>query len=372
MRRDHSGDGVKDFEFRQRASQRASAKRLRAIGAWAKSQERERARAEKQSQRAYVAAQKENIRSKQEEIARDIEAKNRELAEHVDLLQKILEHTLSVDDTISFDALKVKEDFPPLSIPEHLMKKNRPPDKNMFSAKPLNWFTKLCPKAEQRNDRKRREAEEKYKEATKNWENQEAIRTSEIDKLKKEYEEKKKTFLLESQKHNQEIDQLKQSYFDGDPDAILYYNELVLDRSEYPNEFTHDFVLSYDVEGKTLNISFDFPPLSIIPTLKELKYIKRENTLKEIPRKDTEISSIYKNTIAAMALRTVHEIFEADQASHITTIEFEGQSDLLDKATGQEIRLFVSTTKDQFSKINLALVDKMACLKELRGRFASV
>lgn len=372
MRREHSGDGVKDFEFRQRASQRASAKTLRQALAWGRQQERERTRTERQAQRTFITAQKENIRLKQEEISRDVEAKNRELAEHVAALQKILEHTLSVNDTISFDTLKVNEDFPPLSVPEHLMKKNRPPDKNMFSVKPLNWFTKLFPKAEERHDRKRREAEEKYREATKIWEKQETIRTSEIDKLKKEYEEKKRTFLLESQKHNQEIAQLKQSYFDGDPASILHYNELVLDRSEYPDEFTHDFVVSYDIEGKILNISFDFPPLNIIPQLKELKYIKKENVLKEIPRKDTEINSIYRNIIAAMALRTIHEVFEADQASHICTVEFEGQSDLIDKASGQKIKLLISTTKDQFSKINLALIDTLTCFKELGGRFSSV
>ena len=61
---------------------------------------------------------------------------------------------------------------------------------------------------------------------------------------------KKDGFLVEAQKHNQEVDSIRESYFKGDPDAILYYNELVLERSDYPDDFTHEFAVAYDIQEK--------------------------------------------------------------------------------------------------------------------------
>ena len=368
----NSGDGDKAYERRSRASQRASSKRMRDLGAWSKRQEKEQLRAERQAQRENISAQKENLRLRQEEIINSVEEKNKELSEHIDSLRKVLEHTLAVNDVISFDTLKVKEEYPPFAPPLNLIRKYYPPSKTNFTVNPLNWFTRLIPGAEKRYGRKVRETEENYNAAVKKSKKQEAERNAAIEKLKKEYEEKKTAFLVEAQKHNQEVDSIRESYFKGDPDAILYYNELVLERSDYPDDFTHEFAVAYDIQEKTLRIEYEFPPVSIIPTIKELKYIKKDNQLKEIPRKDTEINSLYKDIISAITLRSLHEIFEADQGSHISAIEFKGHSDLIDKATGQKIKLPLTTTKETFNKINLALIDKMTCLKELGGKFSSI
>lgn len=368
MRRDHSGDGIKDYEFRQRASQRASGKRLRAVNAWAKGLERERARAEKQMQRANIAAQKENIRSKQEEITRDVEEKNHAIAQHIETLQRILLHTLSVDDTISFDSLKIKEECPVFSPPINLLKKRYPPDKGGFLVKPLNWFTRLLPGSEERYKRKLKEADEKYQQAFHQFEKEEVARQNELEKVKQEYETNKATFLAEAQQHNQDVENMRTLYQKGDPDAIIHYNELVLERSEYPDDFPQEFDTAYDPDEKALRLEYKLPPISIIPTLKELKYMKKNNELKEIQRKDTEINSLYKDIVMAITLRSLHEVFEADQGSHIGVVEFEGDSELVDKASGRYMKVCVSASKEEFAKINLALIDKLTCFKELGGK----
>lgn len=336
-----------------------------------RARQKELERVQRQAERGRITIEKEKIRLMQEDIIRDIEEKNLEISQQVEFLKKILEHTLSVDDTISFESLKVKEEYPPFSPPINLIKKYYPPSKTNFTVNPLNWFTRLIPGAEKRYGRKVREAEEKYNDAVKKSKKQEAERNAELEKLKKEYEEKKTVFLLDAQKHNQEVEKMRELYSKGDPDAILYYNELVLERSDYPDDFTHEFAVAYDIQEKTLRIEYKFPSVSIIPTFKELKYIKKDNQLKEIPRKDTEISNLYQDIIIAITLRSLHEIFEADQGSHISSIEFEGHSDLIDKATGQKIKLFLTTTKETFNKINLALIDRMKCFKEIGGKLSA-
>lgn len=308
----------------------------------------------------------------QEEVIRDIEEKNHEIGQHIEMLQRILEHTLSIDDTISFDSLKVKEEYPIFSPSVNLLKKKYLPDKGGFSVKPLNWFTRLFPGAENRYKRKLKEAEEKYWQAVSQFEKEEVVRKNELEKMKKEFEEKKAAFLLEAQKHNQEVDRMRDLYSKGDPDAIIYYNELVLERSEYPDEFPQEFNTAYDSGEKALRIEYKLPPLNVIPSIKELKYLKKNNELKEIQRKDTEISNLYKDIVVAIALRSFHEVFEADQGSYVNIIEFEGDSELVDKATGRYMKVLLSANKEDFTKINLALIDKLTCFKELGGKLTSL
>lgn len=282
-----------------------------------------------------------------------------------------MEHTLTINDTISFDTLKVKEDLAQFSPPSNLLKKKYPPDKKEFAIKPLNWFTRLLPSAEARHERKVREADEKYRKAIIQAEKEENARKNELAKLTKEYEDKKALFLAEAKAHNQEVENMQALYFKADPDAIIYYNSLVLERSEYPDDFRQEINVTYAPSEKTLHIEYKLPPLSIIPVLKELKYLKKSNELKEIQRKDTEISSLYKDIIVAIALRSLHEVFEADQGSHLQIVEFEGISELVDKATGRYMKVLISVNKEDFTKINLALIDKMSCFKELGGRLRS-
>ena len=162
----NSGDGDKAYERRSRASQRASSKRMRELAAWSKRQEKEQLRAERQAQRENISAQKENLRLRQEEIINSVEEKNKELSEHIDSLRKVLEHTLAVNDVISFDTLKVKKNTL-LCAALNLIRKYYPPSKTNFTVNPLNWFTRLIPGAEKRYGRKVRETEENYNAAVK-------------------------------------------------------------------------------------------------------------------------------------------------------------------------------------------------------------
>lgn len=337
-----------------------------------RARQREYERLQHQNERERVRLEKEKIRLKQQEIALEIQDKNNELTRHIETLQKILEHTLTINDTISFNSLKIKEEFPTFMPPEHLLKKINPPDKSNFAVKPLNWFTRLIPGAEERQGKKVKEAENKYRYAVLQFNKDEAARNRELEKLKKEYEDKKEVFIVEAKKHNQEVDSIRELYSKGDPDAIIYYNELVLERSEYPDDFPQELSTAYDPEEKALRIEYKLPPLSIIPTLKELKYMKKSNELKEIQRKESDINNLYKDVIVAIALRSLHEVFEADQGSHLNVVEFEGDSELADKATGRYMKVYISSSKEDFMKINLALIDKMICFKELGGTFSPV
>jgi restriction system protein len=72
--------------------------------------------------------------------------------------------------------------------------------------------------------------------------------------------------------------------------------------------------------------------------------------------------------VASVALRTIHEIFEADQARHIDVVCFNGLIQTVDPSTGKDIRphlISVRTIRERFCELELGRVEKRLCLKNL-------
>lgn len=97
--------------------------------------ERETKRAEKETKLSYI-----------EQLIEETQEKNEEMAERLEELKSILQHTLEVDDNISFDSLKMKEKYKPFQTPKDL-KPADPPIKEHFldSVVRPNWFKMMFP-----------------------------------------------------------------------------------------------------------------------------------------------------------------------------------------------------------------------------------
>jgi restriction system protein len=105
-----------------------------------------------------------------------------------------------------------------------------------------------------------------------------------------------------------------------------------------------------------------------VPRVAEYRYTKTNNTISEKARKESEIKDIYQDIVASTALRTMHELFEADQGDHISVVCFNGFIKTIDPATGRDIQphlISVRATKEKFREIDLARVDKAVCLRNL-------
>jgi len=122
---------------------------------------------------------------------------------------------------------------------------------------------------------------------------------------------------------------------------------MVLERSKYPDGFPQEFRIAY---------------------VEEYKYVKAKDEIAEKARNTKDIKQLYQDILAGVSLRTIHEIFEADQGNHIDVVVFNGYVETVDPATGKDIKpmlLSVKTTKVTFSEIELNRVDKKICLKNL-------
>lgn len=141
-----------------------------------------------------------------------------------------------------------------------------------------------------------------------------------------------------SAQRNVEVNDFEASYKNGDADAIVAYCTMVLERSSYPEGFPQNFSIAYTTSSKQLVVEYELPTVAIIPDVLEYRYVKAGDKIASKPRKTSEIADIYQEVLSSIALRTIHEMFEADQANHITTVCFNSFIHTIDPATGQDIQ----------------------------------
>ncbi|MBW4084586.1 restriction endonuclease [Paenibacillus sp. S150] len=188
-----------------------------------------------------------------------------------------------------------------------------------------------------------------------------------------EYDEAKRLYLEEIASHNSSIDDFKTSYFNKDKEAIESYSTLVLERSNYSDIFPQTFDLFYLEESKELLVEYELPDVTAVPKNKEYKYTQSRDEIKGIPFKPKELNEMYSILVASIALRTLHELFEADQGNHLDSVVFNGVVSTVDLSTGLDIRpciLTIQTRKDEFMKFDLARVEILACVKGLKAQFS--
>jgi restriction system protein len=350
---------ARDIARSKREAEAAHRRQLRASIHAQRYEARQRASQDKEEKLRYV----------DERIA-EAQDKTTEVQDKVNEFRQILQHTLSVDDTVSFESLKIKEKFPPFSPKPGLANPLSPPSKEEFlkGIKPPSGLRKLVPGSQDRYRSECAQAEERYRSAFKTYEGVETQRLITLKEEKQKYEESKRMHEAKVQQKNQEIDEFEMYYKQGDPKAIVGYNTMVLERSDYPEEFPQEFRVAYVPESKQLVIDYELPTSEVVPKIAEFRYVKTKDVIDEKPRKGSEIRELYQDVIASITLRTCHEIFEADQGNHIENLVFNGFVQTIDVSTGKDIRPYlisVRVTKERFKELDLARIDKKACLRNL-------
>ena len=293
-----------------------------------------------------------------------------ELRDKVAELERILEHTLSIDDTLNFDSLRERSKFLPFQPDPAIASESPPLSRDSFppSIKPPGFLGKILPPLRTRYEKATKQADERYRAACEAHSIQEAERKRAFEAARQDYERKKAEHEARVAARNQEIAEFKESYTSGDPKTIVGYCSMVLERSEYPEEFPQEFRAAYIPESRQLVVDYELPAPEVVPEVAEHRYIKAKDEIQEKPRKPAEIRDLYQDLVAAITLRTCHELFESDQARHVDVVAFNGFVQTVDRATGQDIRpclISLRVTRERFEEIDLSRVDKKVCLRNL-------
>ena len=168
--------------------------------------------------------------------------------------------------------------------------------------------------------------------------------------------------------HNAQVDAFSEAFSRGDPEAIVEYYTLVLTRSAYPDGFPQQFRVAYVPESAQLVVEYELPTIVVVPTVAEYRYVKTKDEQTEKARPQKEVRSQYASVVAQVALRTVHELFEADRGKALGTVIFNGIVRTTDPSTGKQVQpclVSLRATRDAFSELDLAHVDPLACLAHL-------
>ena len=368
-RRDGLGIIVTAIARAQRAS---AAAHKRAIREQARA-ERQHARAVRQYERAQAAHNREMEREAKRQYLQDqqesAEDQTAALAAIVDALDGVLSHTLDVDDRIDFDSLRLSTASTPFSPPPHLAHRSSEPrrDSYLSAIKPPGFWSQLIPGAKARYQENLRTAEARYDSALREHQAAEQARIAALNAAYQEHERQETVAIARARQRNAEVDEFESLYLRGDIDSIVAYNTMVLERSDYPADMPQAFRLEYDQQSRELSIDYQLPDASIIPATAEIRYVKSRDAFDEKPRSASEIRTRHQKLLASIALRSVHEVFEADRANHIECVAFSGYVQTVDSSTGRDITAYlvsIRVPRTQFASIELGRVEPTACIRK--------
>ena len=327
-----------------------------------------------------------------ENRAEHVDDLNQEAKKSIESLNNILVHTLSVNDTVNWDAIKRKDAF--RIDPAFLFNKGKQPSYIHFTShgKPTK-FDKITPPKEpifeevkneygffsklflgksikEDFDGRIQKREEQISINIKSNEKRDLILKNSI----KTFEDKKKEFEEEKKRDNEALTNFKAQYKNSVSNAIEEYCDLVLNSSEYPDYFPQNWMLEYREGSRIVIVEYDLPAPDQLPTVASYKYIKSRDEITNKVLTPSAQKYIYDRAIYQICIRTIHELFEADVIQALDAVAFNGLVTNTNLATGiEETKLIMSliANKDQFMTFDLSQVDPKATFKHMKGVAAS-
>jgi restriction system protein len=330
---------------------------------------REAERALKAYERSQTLAEKERKQLYLEARQAETEAQNEQLTAAEASLETLLFATLAIDDYVDLDSLAEEPNLPEFE-PGPLAVVEPAPELAEFLPEEPAGLAKLKPGAGKRHARAVQEANERYEAEKGSQEQRERQRLAALTNARRQHDELVAEMRAQADTRNRELADFQARLEAGDPDAIVDYFSLVLDKSSYPTEFPKKFKIAFVPESKQLVVEYELPPASVAPPARTFKYVKSRDAIEASPRPAAQSRSLYASVVAQMAVRTLHELFEADRDGKLETVVFNGYVDTIDPATGRPITphlVTVRVSRDAFLELDLRNVEPLACLKGLNA-----
>ena len=375
----------------ERAAARANSAALRQAEQARKQYERAQAQLARASAAEQKAAEREAKRLHEEARLAEVAALNAQLVETHDEIASILSATLGVDDFVDLEKLRTVAEHPPFPHPD--LEVPTPPPLPL-SAPPEPVFVEPVPPKGLGGvfGGKKKHAEEVaaaravFETQHQAWRAEvgaiparqlqqiqerdatEHERISRLDRARADYERDCANRDAATAEENQKLDELISGVQEGLDPAIQEYVGIVLSHSIYPEVFPVDHEFEFDSELKELQLTALVPTPAALPSEKEYKFIKAKDEISAVPLPKKDLKERYSSALYRTAVRTIHEIFEADRAGHINSIALTVASRGIDPATGlvkQASLVAVGVERASFVTFDLTSVDPLATLHHL-------
>lgn len=351
--------GAKRAEQAQRAAERAQLAAARAT-------EVDRKRLEKEAADAHVAAQLAEV----DELNADLRIK-------YETLDSLLQATLDVDDYVDLESLRAAADHPafgrpdlrrpfpePTPTPEPPLPVMAPPVevKGLFGKKKKEAEAVAAVEQQYATDyyawqaavnalpAQRAEQREKHAQVERRRLEQLAVET---EKYEAECAHREK----EAAEQNEALDQLIAGLGYGTVDAVQEYVGIVLANSVYPEWFPTSHTAEFDPTTAELAVRVLIPAPDSVPSVKHYKYVKANDEIAAVAATQKDTRDRYAGIVHNVALRTLHEVFEADRRGLFRGISLELGTETTNPATGRPTYIpfvAVATTRERFEEIDLS------------------
>lgn len=365
---------LKDAERRDLAERREAARQAKAYEAQVRKarieDERDRMAYERAVKAAHTTAQQA-----------EVDRMNSEVEAVFEDLEGLLAATIDVDDHVDLEVLRRPVETTPFDRPD-LEEPRAPPvrptlpyePKYIEPEKPKGLFGK-----KRKLEEARAEARRRYESRLAGWkgrvarlEDSYACDLADYEKFEADRIEtlaaERLRFQQELDTHNASIDQFITNLSYGDATAVQEYVSLVVENSSYPEHFevAHDF--SFDPGTAELRMSVAVPAPGDFPSVKSYKYVKASDEIREAPLSQADLKRRYASVLHQVAIRSLHEVFEADRRGLIQTISLKVGTRERDPATGRLGFIpfvAVGAERDGFMEFDLSGLVPLATLKHL-------
>ena len=372
--------------------QRADARKQETAARKAEQAKRAAIRAQEAAKRAADADKKrmerEAVAAHTTAMQAQVDSMNLKLDEYYEDLDTLLSATLQVDDYVDLESLRSSVQHPPFAH-ENLRQPTPPPTPIPDPAPPVR---KEVPKPTGLFGRKKKFAqaqwlvEAEFADQYSRWQahvaslpNQRAAQQAEYDaaeaRRKKNlateiarYERECADRELAVQEQNTSLDELITGLGYGTVSAVQDYVGIVLANSVYPETFpvTHD--ATFDPATAELQLTVNIPDPEFLPTTKAFRYVKASDEITDTQLSQKALKDRYHGIVCSIALRSLHEVFEADRRNLIRSISLELGTSTTDPATGHNTFIpfaAVASSRETFESLELSGVVPSAALSHL-------
>jgi restriction system protein len=347
----------RERERQARAQARAAAAAIRASEQARRAMERAEAWQQKERKRQYLA-------SRQAEV----DALNSELSASVETLETLLTQTLDVDDYLDFEDLKQHPALPPLRTAELERAEAEPA---LLIPPAPSGVSRFMPGAKAKYEDTVEAQQAEHQQRIAEYRLREQGRLAELGRVRAAHEEEVARINAEAAAQHAEVEAFRARFEQADPAAIVEYFSLVLDRSSYPENFPQQYRMAFVPESRQLVVEYELPTVdAAIPSTKQFRYVRARDAIEETKRPSTQVKTLYASAVAQIAIRTLHELFEADRDGKLDTIVFNAFVNTVDPATGKPVSphlVTLRTSRESFLQLDLRNVDPLACLKGLNA-----
>lgn len=372
----------------QAAAYRAQAAAERQAEAARKAAHRARAAVDRASAADQKAARKHADRLHVEAQLAEVASRNGVLANDYAEIDGLLAWTLEVDDYIDLESLKITTvDHPPftpggLSYPAPLLPTLQyPPEPAFQPPAPLGVLAgkkkKLAAleKAQATHQASLHGWQQRcqtmyadYLAAEETWKQNEAERVEKLTAAQALYDQQCQERAVQAEERNEDLATLINGLAFDVEDAIEEYVGIVLSNSAYPESFPVTHSHNFDLSSRELTLQVSVPEPSTVPSVKEYKYLKAKDEITNTALPLRAQKDRYACAVWRVAVRTLHEVFEADRAGKIHSIALTVGIDRAAPATGlpETVPLVIAAAdRETFRAFDLAKVDPEATLSHL-------